>query len=542
MSIGDGQLVRRAWGGDAAAFGELVVRHRERIERLAFRLVGDAEDAADLTQETLLRAWARLGELRDPEAFEGWLASVARTVCVNWNQQQALRRRLREQQLGPDQPMPSMPVEELMGAEERKRVRELIEALEEPYRETARRHYLQDQTTPQIAAQLGVAAGTIKARLHHARERMRVRRMTQDLYGDVEMPEKRTTTLTPEELARRALAKYDLGDFEALGSVYEPHHSLGIGVQTTRGRYRLWRYHGLMTPELVELEHAILAHLTARGVPVKRLVPGRDDRTWYNVDRQLVAVFNWFSGESPNIRNRRDLTAVSNLHASWTLAMEDFDPAIEGWRELAAQWRPRKDWAWSLPTEDLPLVPRRMGFMAAVRDVTEAPAHHQRFLAQVQDTEARLRRWAERADEARLADLPRAMNHGVFLFGLTDWELMVTDGDDFVYEARIADLGRLIYALHDRGMAPQQLRDRVLLAVDTYREHVPLAEEELRALPLYAWGMMLYYDLFHVLLYLGELGSPDRGEGLVAKRTADWARVRDNMERSFEELGEALVS
>jgi len=183
-----------------------------------------------------------------------------------------------------------------------------------------------------------------------------------------------------------------------------------------------------------------------------------------------------------------------------------------------------------------------MGFLSAVRDVSEAPAHHQRFLAQVQDTEARLQRFAERSAEAGLASLPRGMNHGVFLFGLTDWELMVTNGDDFLYEARIADLGRLIYALHDRKMVPQQLRDRIMLAVDTYMARVPLSAEELRALPIYAWSMMLYYDLFHVLLYLGEMAFPDRGEYLVAKNTGDWVRARDEMEQSFEDLGEALLA
>lgn len=365
--------------------------------------------------------------------------------------------------------------------------------------------------------------------------------MTQDWYGDMHVPEERTSALTPEELAIRALERYDLGEFEALGSIYEPHHSLGIGVQTSKGRYRMWRYHGLMTPELIELEHAMLQHLAAKSMPVKRLIPGSNGCTWYEVDRQLVAVFEWFSGESPDIRNRRHLTSVADLHASWTLAMEDFDPLIKGWRELAAQWRPRKDWAWSLPTEDLPLVPARMGFLSAVRDVSDASAHHQPFLAQVQDMEARLARWGERAQECGLPDLPRSLNHGVFLFGLTDWELMVTDGDDFVHEARIADLGRLLYALHDREMAPQQLRDRAMLAVDTYRDRVPLSEAELRALPLYAWSVMLYYDLFHVLLYLGEQRFPGRGDYLVAKRAADWVRVRDDMERGFEELGEALV-
>jgi Ser/Thr protein kinase RdoA (MazF antagonist) len=421
-------------------------------------------------------------------------------------------------------------------------VRRLVEGLPEPYRDSASRYYLDGQPQPQIAAELGVALGTIKGRVHHARRKLEraVTTMSKDWYGKCEWPEEREPTMTPEELARATLKRYDLGEFEAVGSVYEPSDSIGIGVRTTKGQYRLWRYHGYMTPEVVELEHAMLEHLVECGVPCKRLVPAGDGATWQEIDRQLVAIFEWFSGESPDLTKRQGTLAVADLHAKWTRAMEDFDPPIDGWRRLATDWRPRKSWAWVVPTEELPLVPERMGFFAAARDVEDPPPHHDRILAQLRDTEARLQRFADKVQEAGLADLPRGMNHGVFLFGSMDWELMVTDGDDCQYESRVGDLGRLIYALHDREMPPHQLRDRVTLAVDTYRQQVELSPEEVRALPLLAWGQFLFYDTFHILLYLYELDGADRGAGFVARRTDQWVRVRDEWERRFEELGEAL--
>jgi len=338
-----------------------------------------------------------------------------------------------------------------------------------------------------------VAVGTVKARVHGARRLLneRVMAMSRNWHGECEWPEAERPTMPLEGLAKATLAYYGLGSFEGLGSVYEPHGSLGVGVRAGSGRYRLWRCRRFMTAELVALQHAMLERLGARGVPAKRLVRARDAATWQEVDGQLVSLYEWFSGPAPDLTSRREVAEVATLHARWTLAMAEFDPPIPGWREVAARWRPRKPWAWVLPTEELPLVPQRMRFFAAVRDVEDPPSHHERMLGQVRDTEARLARFATAASEFGLARLPRAMNHGVFLLGCVDWEPMVTDADDFQYEARIGDLGRLLFAIHDWRLPHHRMRDQVALAVDTYCAQVDLSPEELRALPLYSWAQLL---------------------------------------------------
>ena len=95
MTPSDGDLVRTAWRGDRAAFEELARRHRETAQRMAERLLGDRELAEDLTQEMLLRAYLRLGELRDPDRFGAWLLAIGRSVCANWRNTQAIRRACR---------------------------------------------------------------------------------------------------------------------------------------------------------------------------------------------------------------------------------------------------------------------------------------------------------------------------------------------------------------------------------------------------------------------------------------------------------------
>ncbi len=535
MSASDAELVKRSWAGDQTAFGELASRHRATVERIAHGFTRDPEQARDLAQETLIRAYSRLGQLREPERFGPWIMAIARSVCVNWSQAEAVRRRLADGSAFPVPILPETPDQQVQQRERDAEVRRLISGLPDSQRDAIDRYYFRGQSHAQIADELGVAVGTIRARVHHARRTLmeEVRDVSRQWYGDCECPDRASDTMVLEELARRAVERYDLGTYEALGPVYEPSDSIAVGVQTTKGRHRLWRHHGFMNPELVELQHAMLRHLDGKGVPVKRLIPTRGGDTWVQVDRQLVTMFEWFGGEQPSLRNRGDLTGVAQLHGAWTRALEDFDPPIDNWRELASKWRPRKGWAWVLPTEDLPRVPERMGFFAAVRDVENPPAHHERMLRQVREIETLLQELAELTEELDLAALPRGLNHGVFLFGLRDWDLTVTDAEDFVHEARIADLARLLFAIHDRRMIDYEQRDRAALAVEAYREIVDLSAQELQALPVLAWGMQLYYDAFHVPLYLAELAGPDMGEHLVAEGLGPWLaerkRLRDTL-------------
>ncbi len=77
----DAELVLAAGRGDTAAFGLLLEGHRARLNHQALALLGNPQDAAAAVQDTFLIALRRLSELRDPEAFSGWLARIQRNVC-----------------------------------------------------------------------------------------------------------------------------------------------------------------------------------------------------------------------------------------------------------------------------------------------------------------------------------------------------------------------------------------------------------------------------------------------------------------------------
>jgi RNA polymerase sigma-70 factor (ECF subfamily) len=77
----DGQLAVLSQRGNREAFGVLVGRWNGRLFRFLVRILGDEEAARDTCQEALLRAWAKIGRLREPEHFKTWLHSIALNLC-----------------------------------------------------------------------------------------------------------------------------------------------------------------------------------------------------------------------------------------------------------------------------------------------------------------------------------------------------------------------------------------------------------------------------------------------------------------------------
>ncbi|WP_158675660.1 RNA polymerase subunit sigma-70 [Nocardia stercoris] len=83
-------LVEHARAGSERAFEELVSPHRPELHVHCYRMLGSAEDAEDAVQETLLRAWTRIGQYAGTSTFRAWLYAVATNACLD-----ALRRRKR---------------------------------------------------------------------------------------------------------------------------------------------------------------------------------------------------------------------------------------------------------------------------------------------------------------------------------------------------------------------------------------------------------------------------------------------------------------
>src|SRR5687768_2005149 len=93
-AVSAAQLVSRARRGDREAFADLVRRYERTALAVAYAATGDASSAGDATQEAFLRAWQRLGALKDDEKFATWLCGIVRNVAVDIS-----RRATRDQRL-----------------------------------------------------------------------------------------------------------------------------------------------------------------------------------------------------------------------------------------------------------------------------------------------------------------------------------------------------------------------------------------------------------------------------------------------------------
>lgn len=96
----DEDLVRLTLSGDDRAFAELAGRHRDRLGRMAWRFASHRQEAEDLVQEMLVRAWHKLGQFRGEVPFEHWLSRLAIRQCYDLLRQ---RQRNREDTLEPEQ-------------------------------------------------------------------------------------------------------------------------------------------------------------------------------------------------------------------------------------------------------------------------------------------------------------------------------------------------------------------------------------------------------------------------------------------------------
>ena len=177
------QLIRRILLGDDAAFSTLMRKHQDGVHALIWRKIGDFHIAEEITQDTFIQVYKKLGTLEDPHRFEGWLYVIANRRCINWiKRDKAKMDRLNMQSL---ERTPREEIEKVSYAHHIAHQREteitkhrqhlaktLLQQLPESERTIVTLHYLGKMTAKEIGKFLGVSVNTIKSRLRRARKRL----------------------------------------------------------------------------------------------------------------------------------------------------------------------------------------------------------------------------------------------------------------------------------------------------------------------------------------------------------------------------------
>jgi len=168
--LDDQSLIARVLAGDPSAERALYDTHVDRTWRLAFRMLGDADLAADCVQETFVKAFARLGTFRGDSALGTWIGAIAISQALT-----LLRVRKREAQR-------HEPIEaaDAIGHRPReaepdlkRRLAEAIDGLPDGYRTVFVLHDVEGYTHEEIAKELGITSGGSKSQLFKARAKLR---------------------------------------------------------------------------------------------------------------------------------------------------------------------------------------------------------------------------------------------------------------------------------------------------------------------------------------------------------------------------------
>ena len=162
----DTELVRRALMGDRLAAGRLTERHRRLVLTLAFRTLGNADDAQDVAQEALVYALQRLPELRDADKFTSWLQHITLSLCADYRRRRGTRR------LGEPLEAVSEAAEEVNYAEAYT-LRQAVRGLSQAHQTTFLLHYVGGWSREEVAAILGIPLNTVRSRLSAARRSLR---------------------------------------------------------------------------------------------------------------------------------------------------------------------------------------------------------------------------------------------------------------------------------------------------------------------------------------------------------------------------------
>lgn len=167
------ELVERAQKGDKLAYGELVKRFQAAVYAMALTRVRDPLEAEELAQEVFVHGMKKLPQLRDPRCFAGWLRRITARMAIN-----RLTRRGPVSGADPEildnvQARTTQPDDQMELGEAKFELHEGLKRLKELDRQTLEAFYLRGRSLKQMSREFETPVGTIKRRLHVARQRLK---------------------------------------------------------------------------------------------------------------------------------------------------------------------------------------------------------------------------------------------------------------------------------------------------------------------------------------------------------------------------------
>lgn len=174
----DSRLIAAAIAGDQTAYRALMKKYHDPICNLLFRMIREKDEVEDLAQEAFIKAFQSLGSFNEEFAFSTWLFKIATNNCIDYIRKRKL------QTFSIDKPIESKdgefsfeipdstyePDRDLMAFQRTRLLEEAIESLPPKYRTVIRMRHSEEKDYAEIARQLRLPIGTVKAHIFRARE------------------------------------------------------------------------------------------------------------------------------------------------------------------------------------------------------------------------------------------------------------------------------------------------------------------------------------------------------------------------------------
>ena len=166
-------LVERARAGDRSAYGELVARFRPAVYAMALSRLRNPVEAEELAQEVFIHTMTKLEQLRSAECFAGWLRQITVRMAINRLTRRGPFQGVEPEVLEQAEAATSSPLDQLVRAEQAEKLHRGLGRLKAADRETLVAFYLRGHSLKQMSREFETPIGTIKRRLHVARNRLR---------------------------------------------------------------------------------------------------------------------------------------------------------------------------------------------------------------------------------------------------------------------------------------------------------------------------------------------------------------------------------
>jgi RNA polymerase sigma-70 factor (ECF subfamily) len=166
------ELVVQAQTGDRSAMDQLYCRFQQHVLSIAYKRLGNWDEAQELSQDVFIQAFRRLNQLQAPEAFAGWLRQIVHRMAINRLTRRQMPTSVDHEILEATITCDSDPLDAVLSSEQKIQVHQGLGRLGELDRRTLVAFYLDGQSLNQMSDAFEAPIGTIKRRLHVARKRL----------------------------------------------------------------------------------------------------------------------------------------------------------------------------------------------------------------------------------------------------------------------------------------------------------------------------------------------------------------------------------